>query len=577
MKDFLDRSAITKMQAAIVAIIVIVAAIVGAVYYATLPGPSPSASASPSPSASISPSPTPTATIVRIGNSWPCYIDPAVGADFCSQAAQTNLYDPLVWPTPGGGVIPWIATNWTISEDGLTYTFSIRKDVKFHSGGNLTADDVAFTMHRLQTIGQGYSWVFAPYINNVTGVTVVDPYTITFHLTKRLGPFLNSLVRLYIVENATVMANIVTPGTYGDFGDYGMEWLTTHDAGSGPYKISSVSLQDYVDMVKFNGYWYAAGFDAKAPTEVKFLNTAANTATQKTQMLNKEQEVSDEWQSQEFLDSFNTTDYIHTKSHGDVGEYYYMLNTQKKPTDDIHIRKALAFAFDYATVMSTIYQRYDQSKSVVPMILPGAVDCQEYNFNLTRAAEEIKLSAYYPDIVNSTDPQYEIDFIVMPEVPERFSDAAVLAEQAAKIGLNVKVTSVPWTQFVERMSLLDSSPNIAPIVVDPLYVDAGSLLEMRYSSASMGTFNNGEWLANATLDAEIQDAQATMDTTARLAKYGQIQREIMNMCPTIVIYDFKVVEAVQDYVKIPQFEDPSTVVGIQGYNVVCRTWQVTPP
>jgi ABC-type transport system substrate-binding protein len=100
---------------------------------------------------------------------------------------------------------------------------------------------------------------------------------------------------------------------------------------------------------------------------------------------------------------------------------------------------------------------------------------------------------------------------------------------------------------------------------------------MRYSSASMGTFNNGEWLANATLDAEIQDAQATMDTTARLAKYGTIQREIMNMCPTIVIYDFKVVEAVQDYVKIPQFEDPSTVVGIQGYNVVCRTWQVTPP
>lgn len=568
MKDFFDRSAITKMQAAIIAIIVIVAAIVGAVYYVTFPGTGPS----PSPSPTVSP----TARLVRIGNSWPCYIDPAVGADFCSQAAQTNLYDPLVWPTPGGGVIPWIATNWTISEDGLTYTFSINRTIKFHSGGNLTADDIAFTMHRLQTIGQGYSWVFAPYINNVTGVTVVDPYTISFHLTKRLGPFLNALVRLYIVENATVMANIVTPGTYGAFGDYGMEWLTTHDAGSGPYKISSVVLQDYVDMVKFDNYWYAQGFNSKAPTEVKFLPTAANTATQKTQMLNKELEVSDEWQSQEFLDSFNTTNYIHTQSHGDVGEYYYMLNTQKKPTDDIHIRKALAYAFDYATVMSTIYQRYDQSKSVVPMILPGAVDCQIYNFNLTRASEEVNKSKYYPDIINNPN-NYVIDFIVMPEVPERFSDAAVLAEQAAIVGLNVKVTSVPWTQFVEKMARLDSSPNIAPIVVDPLYVDAGSLLEMRYSSASMGTFNNGEWLGNATLDAELEDALATLDTTNRLAKYGHIQREIMDMCATIVVYDFKVVEAVQDYVKIPQFEDPSTVVGIQGYNVVCRTWEVTPP
>jgi peptide/nickel transport system substrate-binding protein len=294
LKDFLNKSAITKMQAAIVAIIVIAAAITGAVYYATLPGPSPSASTSPSPSASS----TPTATLVRIGNSWPCYIDPAVGADFCSQAAQTNLYDPLVWPTPGGGVIPWIATNWTISEDGLTYTFSIRKGVKFHSGGNLTADDVAFTMHRLQTIGQGYSWVFAPYIDNVTGVTVIDPYTIKFQLNKRLGPFLNALVRLYIVEKATVTANIKQQGAYGDFGDYAMEWLTLHDAGSGPYKVKEVKLQDYVDMVKFDNYWYPAGFDAKAPTEVKFLPTAANTATQKTQMLNKELEVSDEWQSQ---------------------------------------------------------------------------------------------------------------------------------------------------------------------------------------------------------------------------------------------------------------------------------------
>jgi len=560
MKNFLDRTAITKMQAIIVAIIVIVAVIAGAVYYVTLPGPTPST----------------VERLVRIGNSWPCYIDPAVGADFCSQGAQTNIYDPLVWPTPGGNNVGWIATNWTISGDGLTYTFSLRKDVKFHSGGNLTAEDIAFSMKRLLTIGQGYSWVFAPYVNNETGVTVIDPYTIQFHLNKRLGPFINALVRLYIVEKATVMANIKTPGAYGDFGDYGMEYLTTHDAGSGPYKVKDVKLQDYVDLVKFDNYWYPQGFDSKAPTEVIFLPTAANTATQKTQMLNKELEVSDLWQSQEFLDSFSTTNYIHVKSHADVGEYYYMLNTQKKPTDDIHIRKALAFAFDYATVMSTIYQRYDEAKSVVPAALPGFVDCQQYYFNLTRAQQEVNQSKYYPDIIQNPN-NYEIDFIVMPEVPERFLDAAVLAEKAADIGLNVKVTSVPWTQFVERMSQLDSSPNIAPIVVDPLYVDAGSLLEMRYSSASMGTFNNGEWLANATLDGEIEDALATLDTNTRLTMYGQIQREIMDMCATIVVYDFKVVEAVQDYVKIPQFEDSTTVVGIQGYNSVCRTWQVTPP
>jgi peptide/nickel transport system substrate-binding protein len=165
LTNFLNKKAISRMYAAIIAIIVIVAAIIGAAYYVTLPGPSPSPSTSASPSSSPSPSGTTTTRLARRGESFPCYIDPAVGADFCSQDGQTNLYDPLVWPQPGGGVIPWIATNWTISNDALNYTFTIRQGVTFHDGGTLTANDVAFSMERLLTIGQGYSWIYTDYIN----------------------------------------------------------------------------------------------------------------------------------------------------------------------------------------------------------------------------------------------------------------------------------------------------------------------------------------------------------------------------------------------------------------------------
>jgi peptide/nickel transport system substrate-binding protein len=560
------------MYAAVIAIIIIVAAIIGAVYYVTLPGPSPS----PSASASASPSPSPSsstnvtgARLVRRGESFPSTIDPAVGADFCSQDAQTNLYDPLVWPLPGGGVMPWIATNWTISSNSLNYTFTIGQGIKFHSGGTLTANDVAFTMQRLLTIGQGYSWIYSSYINSTTGITVIDDHTIMFHLNAPEGAFLDSLVRLYIVEKATVLANLASSGPYGNFADYGTTWMATHDAGSGPYYLTAISVDSYVYMKKFSGYWNPTSFDPLAPTEVDLVATAASSATEKTLMLNKQLEVSDEWQGDSFLTPLNTTGYTTIESHADAGEYYYMMNTQKAPTDDVYVRKALAYAFDYPTTEAEIYSRFASSISCIPAALPGAINVTPYYYNLTMATALLKQSHYYPNIP-------AITFQVMNEVPERMSDALHFAETCGIIGLTVTVTSVPWGTMASEMASNASSPNIVPIVVDPLFLDAGSMLAMRFSISSEGSFNNGVWLHNATLDAEINAAEGTMDTTSRMSQYAHIQQEVMNMCPDIYVYDFKVVEAVQNYVWIPQMHNASAVIGIQGYNSIFRSWQISP-
>lgn len=572
MKNLFNRSAITKMQAAIVAIVVIVAAIIGAVYYVTLPGPSPSPSGSASPSPTTSPT---AARLVRVGEAFPIALDPGVGADFASQSAHCNVYDPLVWPISGGDIIPWIATNWTVSSDHLDYTFTIRQGVKFHSGGYLNASDVAFSMQRLLTLGTGYAWIYTPYINNATGITVIDAYTIKFHLNKVEANFLGSLVRLYILEKATVLANIVTPGAYGSLGDYGTTWLANHEAGSGPYKLKAISVNTYVYVVKFADYWNSAAVDPLAPTEVDFLATAASSATEKSMFLSKEIEVSDIWQGDSFLDPLNTTGYVSTESHPDVGSYYYMFNTKKKPTDDIYVRKALAYCFDYATVMSMIYGRFTPSISCISATLPGAINCTPYYYNLTKAREMLQQSTYWPDIRDNPS-NYTITFHVQDEVPERMNDALRLAETAAIIGLNVQVTGIPWGAMIEEEATISTTPNITPMAIDPLFVDAGSMLQLKYSLASQGSFNQCEWLGNATLDAEISDALATFDATSRNAKYANIQREIMEICPGLFIYDFAVVVSVQNYVYIPQMHNATTVVGIQGYNQICMTWQIYP-
>ena len=74
------------------------------------------------------------ASIVRTTEDWPTYYDPAVGSDYSSSTVQANVYDPLVFPMADGSIRPHVATEWEVSDDALTYTFTIREDVYKRQG-----------------------------------------------------------------------------------------------------------------------------------------------------------------------------------------------------------------------------------------------------------------------------------------------------------------------------------------------------------------------------------------------------------------------------------------------------------
>ncbi len=551
MKVFSNRSAITKMQAAIIAVIIVVAAIAGVVYYVYYrPEPAP-----------------PPERVLRVGFAWPTYIDPAVGSDFSSSASLCNLYDPLVWPTPEGDVEPWVAESWTSSADGLEWTFTIRKGIKFHTGNELTAEDVEFTMERLLTIGEGYSYLFAPYVDTVN---VVDSDKVEFTLKKTFGPFLISLVRLYILEKAEVMDNIETPGPYGEFGDYGKTWLLTNDAGSGAYMVTDRSLDEWFQFELFEDYW---GYvDPLAPTIIKYSWTSASPPTTRTMMLTGELEVTDQWMPAEIMAALDAEPGISLVSTPESSQYYYMLHTKKPPLDDIHVRKALAYALDYGDMMAEIYARYTVSTGVVPKGLPGYAETQIYTRNLTKAEEELTLSKYYPDIVENPD-NYVIKFHWIAEVPERERDALLFAEDAAELGLKVELVKTPWLKTIEEMADPEVSGHIYNILVAAHYPEAGSLIESRYHSKNVKSWEQNEWLEDPELDAKIEDALATVDINARFAKYAQVQEDIMALCPSMFIYDYRATYCIQDYVKIPAVEDPSDAVLVMGYNYIHRLWQ----
>ena len=186
--------------------------------------------------------------------------DPAVGSDYASGVALINTYDSLVFPTPDGGVRPWVAESWTISDNGLTWDFNIRKDIVFHSGNKLTANDVAYSMNRLLNIGEGFAFLFYQYIDSAEAV---GDYTVRFHCKTAYGPLLNSLVRFYIVDQKLLESKYANTGDYGENKDYGKAYLLEHDAGSGPYTVDGVSTNISVSGSIYRPYW--AGFDKDVP------------------------------------------------------------------------------------------------------------------------------------------------------------------------------------------------------------------------------------------------------------------------------------------------------------------------
>ena len=590
--------------AAVIIVIVVIAVVAG--YLATMPGPaptetSPTTTSSPSPTTTTpttttttptetTPTTTPTETtptattpttttavpgkkILRVGFSWPTYIDPAIGSDYSSSTAFTQLYDPLVWPTPEGDVIPWVATEWTVSDDGLVWTFKIRPGIKFHSGRELTAEDVAFTMKRLLTIGQGYAYLFLPYVEDAVAL---DKYTVQFKLKKPFGPFLICLVRLYIVDKEEVLAHIKKPGPYGEYGDFATEWMLLHDAGSGPYMVKEVKLEEYVHMVKFPDYWNKEAVAPNAPDEVIFLPTAGAPSREVTMLAKRELEIGDQWLPEEIIQQVDKIEGVDIALLPQASEFYLMLNVQKPPLDDVHVRRALAYAFDYETVVRDIFPDCPLAVGPVPQILPGWCSVPQYKRDLNKAIEELKKSKYYPDIVEHPD-KYEIEFWWVADVPAEERVALLFAKCAAEIGLKVKVVKNPWSKVVEYMAQLETSPHIVSIFVAAHYPEAGSLLESRYHSKSAPTWEQNEWLMNETVDALIEKALSTIDREERFKLYCELQKMAVEQCWSLFLFDQVSKFPYQSYyVDWPQAKDPSKVVPVMGYNIDCKQIQVYP-
>lgn len=500
---------------------------------------------------------------------WPTYIDPAVGNDESDCVALVNLYDALVFPTAQGTVLPSLAEKWDISKDNLTYTFTLRQGVKFHNGDELTAEDVAFSMKRLVTIGEGFAYIFVPYVQDCKAI---DKYTLRITLKKTFGAFIDALIRVYVLDEKVVMEHIKKPGSYGAFGDYGKEWLLTNDAGSGPYKVQSYNIVSELIGEKFNDYW--GGWDPDAP---KFFNESATTqpASELVAFASRRLEITDEIQPVETYQSMAKISGASLVTYLDGNSFSLMLHTRKAPTDDIHFRKALAYCYDYDEG-ATFWPGSVVAKGPVASAIPGHdPNVFQYHKDLAKAKSELALSKYADKL-----DQYPITLSWAAEAPAEEKIALLFQADAAAIGIKVEITKKPFGSMIADATSQKTTPNISVVMVAPQYADAGAILTTRYSSASAGTWEQCEWLLNPEIDKMISDAVSTIDQQERFKKCYAIQEKIVDLCPTIYLFDMGETRAYQSaYVDWPAADavkSGTSYVPIIGYERYFHNMKVYP-
>ena len=174
-------------------------------------------------------------------------LDPAQKYDYAIRMMVQGLYDGLVkYEGNPPQIKPWLAKSWDVSDDGLTWTFHLVDNAKFHDGSPVNAEAVRYSFARTLELNKGPAWMLQDFLSP-DGIEAVDDHTVKFTLNKPYSPFLSFLPWWFVVNPAVVEANA------GD--DRGQTWLNENATGSGPFKLSKFEQGKAYWLEVNDDYW----------------------------------------------------------------------------------------------------------------------------------------------------------------------------------------------------------------------------------------------------------------------------------------------------------------------------------
>ncbi len=360
------------------------------------------------------------AATIQIGSLYePQNLDnTAGGGQGVTEAFDGNVYEGLYHLTDAGKVEPLLADSYTVSDDGLTYTFLLKPGVVFHSGKALTSEDVKFSIER----------IFAPDSQSarkssfgaIASIETPMPDTVVVTLQERSISFIYNLAYVWIVNK--------------DATD-----LTSAEDGSGPYVLDSWTRGSSLSLKRFDDYWAAPA----ANGEVAF-NYFTDATALSNALLTNAVDIITNVQSPDALGEFENNPAYVVNSGTSTTKELLVFNDRVAPFDKVEVRKAIYSAIDRAKLLNAIWgDKGTLIGSMVPPTDPWYIDLVAENPYDPELSKQLLTDAGYPDGFEFTldTPTYDPHPLV----------AEFVKSELAKVGVTVNINPITADEWYTKV------------------------------------------------------------------------------------------------------------------------------
>lgn len=334
------------------------------------------------------------------------------------QVLLYNVYETLVKLEADGSITGLLAESWSVSDDGLTYTFELRDGVTFHNGGALDADDVVFSINHVLTKEPAHP--FATTLAPISTVAAVDPATVAITVEQ-----VSANLLFFLTQSQGVILDESAVGT-----------IANSPVGTGPFVFDSWTVGDSINLVRNDDYWGDPALLERVT--FRYINdpNALNNA-----MLGDNLDIVAGVSAPELLTAFESDDRFEVLQGLSNGEVTLSLNGRRPPLDDVRVRQAITHAIDRRAVVDLAYAGYGTVIGTFSTPLdPWYRDLTDvYPYDPARAGE-LLAEAGAEDITLE---------MILPPVSYATRSGEIIASQLAEVGITVNITNVEWGVWLD--------------------------------------------------------------------------------------------------------------------------------
>jgi ABC-type transport system substrate-binding protein len=457
-------------------------------------------------------------------------LDPAIGYDVQNWPVEHALFVTLLTYDNGTTLKPWGATDLgQVSKDGKTYTFKLRKGIAFGDGEPTDAASYKYAFERIlnpktkSPQGGKTGWFgnlvgadafLAGKAKDVSGIKVIDPYTIQFQLSTPDRTFLNVLATPF----ASAVPRKATEKWGSDF--------SHHVVGNGPFLLQSWTPGQKAVLVKNPKY-----FDAKnvGLDRIEFQLGISEQVSVLRAERGQVDVLGNGIPSAQFVQISNDPKYkAYIKSLVQVGVEYVFMNTQKAPFDNKLVREAVAAALDRTRMVQLVNGRGKVTGQILPPGMPGYdASVPADKADVAKATALLKQSGY-----KQSAP---ISFITTSDEPGP-KIAQAVQQQLSAIGMKVDIKALPGAEYINTIT----TPGSAAIGFSGWfqdYPDPSDFLDVLFEAGyyQPGGFNLSGYKVPA-VDTQLKTLRGQPLAQA-LPGYQKVQKQILQDNPWVPLYN----------------------------------------